>query len=207
MTDFIHEHPKAAQPSPPPASEPEKEEIVVGEGAGQKRVYGYIFILFIVAFFLLLWSFLMNQRSNEEVLSELRGNASTLQTTLDRNIALEQQVEALEAQVEALTEENAALKREKAELETSGERWEESTKQFSRLALLEYHLAQENYAVCCELVKELEPLKETLPDGGSYNSGTPDPRSRYNEIVEQLARLGYLAVGADGELSFTEPVG
>ena len=107
----------------------------------------------------------------------------------------------------ALTEENAALKREKAELETSGERWEESTKQFSRLALLEYHLAQENYAVCCELVKELEPLKETLPDGGSYNSGTPDPRSRYNEIVEQLARLGYLAVGADGELSFTEPVG
>ncbi len=124
MTDFIHEHPEDKRSAPPPRPSPAEpaEEIVVG-GGGQKRVYGYILILFIVAFFLLLWSFLMNQRSNEEVLSELRGNAGTLQSTLDRNIALEQQVEALEEHIkelektdETLKRDNEALRRQTAEI-------------------------------------------------------------------------------------------
>ncbi|MBE7008058.1 MAG: hypothetical protein E7422_02775 [Ruminococcaceae bacterium] len=100
MTDFIHEHPrdeKPAAPTPPPAP-----EAPLDEKTGQKRVYGYIFILFIVAFGLLLWSFLMNQRSTDQVLSELRGSTGTLQSTLDRNVALEQQNEALEAQIRDL---------------------------------------------------------------------------------------------------------
>ena len=109
MTDFIHEHPKdePAAPSPAPAPEPPLDE-----KTGQKRVYGYIFILFIVAFSLLLWSYMMNQRSNDLVLSELRGNASAMQSTLDRNIELEQQVEALEAEVEALGNQAEALQNE-----------------------------------------------------------------------------------------------
>ena len=114
MTDFIHEHAKEEQPAPPPKAP--QEELPLDEKTGQKRVYGYIFILFIVAFSLLLWSFLMNQRSTDQVLSELRGNANTLQTTLDRNVALEQQNEALEqrlaaleAQVKELTERNKTL--------------------------------------------------------------------------------------------------
>ena len=132
MTDFIHEHPKdeqSAAPTPPP----ESAEAPLDEKTGQKRVYGYIFILFIVAFSLLLWSFFMNQRSTDEVLSELRGNASTLQSTLDRNVALEQQVEALEKEVESLEaeleelqkrgktqeEENAALTEERDALQTA----------------------------------------------------------------------------------------
>ena len=117
MTDFIHEQPKDDHPAPSPAAPP-AEETAIGEGGGQKRVYGYIFILFIVAFFLLLWSFLMNQRSNEEVLSELRGNAGTLQSTLDRNVELEKQNEALEAQIKTLETEVAALRTRGETLET-----------------------------------------------------------------------------------------
>ena len=119
MTDFIHEPPKDDRPTPP-APPPEQEEAPLDEKAGQKRVYGYIFILFVVAFSLLLWSFFMNQRSNDQVLSELRGSASTLQSTLDRNIELEQQVEALEqevrnleSEVEELQERSKALENEK----------------------------------------------------------------------------------------------
>ena len=111
MTDFIHERPKDEQPAAP-APPPEPEDKPLDEKTGQKRVYGYIFILFIVAFSLLLWSFFMNQRSNDEVLSELRGSASTLQSTLDRNVELEQQVEALEAEVEELGDRAAALQDE-----------------------------------------------------------------------------------------------
>ena len=115
MTDFIHEHPK--NEADVPAPKPAEEETDMDEKTGQKRVYGYILILFVVAFFLLLWSFLMNQRSNEQVLSELRGNASTLQSTLDRNIALEQRIAELEQQVKALEDKTEALEAEAKALE------------------------------------------------------------------------------------------
>lgn len=127
MTDFIHEHPKdepaAVPPAPAEETAAEEEEIVLDEKAGQKRVYGYIFILFVVAFGLLLWSFLMNQRSNEAVITELRGNTGTLQSTLERNVALEQQIDKLqetvkdlENKVEHLQADNDALSRQVAEI-------------------------------------------------------------------------------------------
>ena len=131
MTDFIHEHPKdePANPTPPPA----REEPPLDEKTGQKRVYGYIFILFIVAFSLLLWSYMMNQRSNDLVLSELRGNASAMQTTMERNVELEQQVDELQAEARSLEaelkelqarakvleSENAALTEERDALQTA----------------------------------------------------------------------------------------
>jgi len=131
MTDFIHEHPKdePVNPTPPPA----REEPPLDEKTGQKRVYGYIFILFIVAFSLLLWSYMMNQRSNDQVLSELRGNASAMQTTMERNVELEQQVDELQAEARSLEaelkelqarakvleSENAALTEERDALQTA----------------------------------------------------------------------------------------
>ena len=131
MTDFIHEHPKdePTNPTPPPA----REEPPLDEKTGQKRVYGYIFILFIVAFSLLLWSYMMNQRSNDLVLSELRGNASAMQTTMERNVELEKQVDELEAalrsleaelkelqaRAKTLESENAALTEERDALQTA----------------------------------------------------------------------------------------
>ncbi len=115
MTDFIHEQHEDKRPAVPAA--PAADEAPLDEQTGQKRVYIYIFILFIVAFCLLLWSFLMNQRSNDQVISELRGNANTLQSTLDRNIELAQRVEALEAQIEALKAEQQALEEKNQALE------------------------------------------------------------------------------------------
>ncbi len=131
MTDFIHEHPKdkPANSAPPPA----QEEPTLDEKTGQKRVYGYIFILFIVAFSLLLWSYMMNQRGTDQVLSELRGNADALQTTLTRNVELEQQVDELQAalrsleaelkelqaRAKTLESENAALTEERDALQTA----------------------------------------------------------------------------------------
>ena len=120
MTDFIHERPagdesSAVSPTPP---EEGAEEILLDEKTGQKRVYGYIFILFIVAFSLLVWAFLMNQRSNDEVLSELRGNANSLQSMLDRNTELGAQAEALRTERDALEEENEALRERLEETQT-----------------------------------------------------------------------------------------
>ena len=113
MTDFIHEHPKdePAAPSPAPAPEPPLDE-----KTGQKRVYGYIFILFIVAFSLLLWSYMMNQRSNDQVLSELRGNADAMQTAIARNVELEKQTDELQAVLDEAAKDKLAQEREIARL-------------------------------------------------------------------------------------------
>ena len=142
MTDFIHEHPKDEQPAAPTPPPESAEEAPLDERTGQKRVYGYIFILFIVAFALLLWAFLMNQRSNDEVLSELRGSTDTLQSALNRNIVLEQQVETLEKEVKnleteveelqergkALADENAALTEERDALQNALEEAQDALK-------------------------------------------------------------------------------
>lgn len=123
MTDFIHEQ-HEDQPEPPAEN---KEPIRADEQTGQKRVYGYIFILFIVAFSLLLWSYFMNQRSTDEVLSELRGNASSLQSTLDRNITLEERIDELVQKNDELNAQLQALRQE-------SEAWrEESQKNFELL--------------------------------------------------------------------------
>ncbi|MBQ7713989.1 MAG: hypothetical protein IJT71_03765 [Oscillospiraceae bacterium] len=127
MTDFIHEHPKDAPAAPTPSA-PELDE-----KTGQKRVYGYIFLLFIVAFSLLVWAFLMNQRGTDRVLTELRGNADAMQSTLARNVELEQQADELERRLaeseaarETLERENAALREENAALREAAAAEEES---------------------------------------------------------------------------------
>ncbi len=212
MTDFIHEHPKDAQPAvptPPPAAAAEPE---MDERTGQKRVYGYIFILFVVAFSLLLWAFLMNQRSTDEVLSELRGNADALQTTLDRNVTLEKQNEVLEKQIDELAKENEELQgrlseHEKADEENRMHREEENA------ALTVYRAAalagEERYEEAAEELTawtgaELADCLDRYDASARRDAGgdgQSDPaRARYDALVAQLPELGYLAVGEDGRL-------
>ncbi|MBQ9647528.1 MAG: hypothetical protein IJV43_04095 [Oscillospiraceae bacterium] len=183
MTDFIHEHSRdeqLADPTPPP----EPEETPLDQKTGQKRVYGYIFILFIVAFSLLLWSFFMNQRSTDQVLSELRGSASTLQSTLDRNVALERQVEALEAesaallsQIEELEERNKALENENSMLLETGNRLMYD----SDVAMLEYAYTHEDYELCRGLIDSR--LRYAYAEG-MFSDGNPEPftKTHFEEI-------------------------
>ena len=90
MTDFIHEAPPPENPKPAAPEKPtsEKEQ--------QKRVYAYIAVLFTVAFILILWSFLANHRSNQQVIDQLKGSTSMMQSTLEQNAKLEDEVKALE---------------------------------------------------------------------------------------------------------------
>ena len=71
MTDFIHEAP------PPENSKPAAPEKPTSEKERQKRVYAYIAVLFTVAFILILWSFLANHRSNQQVIDQLKERMRT----------------------------------------------------------------------------------------------------------------------------------
>ena len=182
MTDFIHEHPKTeetAAPAAPSAPEPELDE-----KTGQKRVYGYIFLLFIVAFSLLLWAFFMNQRGTDQVLSELRGNASALQSTLERNVELEKRVDALEGELDALRAETDQLRQaaSKREQELSEERARAAAR--GLLWQLEYRFAAEDYDACRGLCEQIRSVIYAL--GAEEDGEQPSERARYEEILAAL---------------------
>lgn len=200
MTDIIHERPPAENGAAANAAPPAPEEEQIDEKTGQKRVYGYIVLLFVVAFFLLLWSFLMNQRSNEQVLNELRGNAGTLQSTLDRNIELEKQTAELEERVSELESQLYDLDRQKSELEKKNaeleQRSDELSSEFERsnylgtlyadVAALEYAYSQEDYARCRELIGQ--SLFSAYQSGELFSqtdieTDRPMTRAHFEEIM------------------------
>ena len=78
MSDLIHEGPK--DPNKPPVPGEEKPTT---ERERMKKVYTYVAILFTVAFLLILWTFLMNQRS----INEIKDGNTALQSTLQQNDA------------------------------------------------------------------------------------------------------------------------
>lgn len=83
-------------------------------GEHHKPVLKYLVILFAIAFALILFSFVMHQRSNAEVLQELQSQVETLQelqeieqkysALLEENADLKAQTESLGKQVETLRE-------------------------------------------------------------------------------------------------------
>ena len=115
VTDFIHEAPPPENPKPAAPEKPTSEK------ERQKRVYAYIAVLFTVAFILILWSFLANHRSNQQVIDQLKGSTSMMQSTLEQNAKLEDEVKALETQGGELeqtlaeTEDALSAAREEAE--------------------------------------------------------------------------------------------
>ena len=211
MTDFIHEHPKGEQPSPtPPAA---REEPQLDERAGQKRVYGYLFILFIVAFSLLLWAFFMNQRGTDQVLTELRGNADALQATLTRNVELEREADALKERIDALEEEKEALEKNAAEqMQKLEDRHAAETRELTVKEELCYALLlmndDEHEAAASELASwynmaDYQAAVEAH-DNGSWNDGEPPIllAERFNAMIEQLVEEGYLTIAQDGSLKY-----
>lgn len=187
MSDFIHEPPKDAAKSPAP-----KEEKPVTEHERLKKVYTYVAVLFAVAFLLILWTFLMNQRSSEEMMHEIRSGNDAMQNVLEenellesRNAELENAVAALEDERDTLTEENDAL-REDIEMKSA------MLCALDWLRELETQYTAGNYADARETVRMIEdnglapylskPELHTSADGNDYVS----PAARYGAIVAEL---------------------
>jgi cell division protein FtsB len=195
MTDFIHEQPEEKLPDA--VRQPEQEEEKLDERTGQKRVYGYIFVLFVVAFCLLLWSFFMNQRSTDQVLSELRGNTGALQSTLDRNAELEQRIGRLEDENELLRQQVEELEKNRIRTEAEISRLTDENGGLLRdLAAygcaceLEYAFGKEDYERCRALIDQKlwryyqEKRVYTLTEDSEANR--PWTRARFEEILDTI---------------------
>ena len=183
MTDFIHEAP------PPEEKKPAAPEKPVSEKERQKKVYAYIAVLFTAAFILILWSFLANHRSNQQVLDELRGSTDMMQSTLEQNAELEDEVEALEKQVEELEKQ---LSESEDALRESGEQQAAVLTALDWLGELERYYSAGRLSDAREAARAIHdnglvPVLPTYPlhtsaDGDDYES----PAERYQTIADKL---------------------
>lgn len=180
MSDLIHEGPK--DPNKPPVPGEEKPTT---ERERMKKVYTYVAVLFCVAFLLILWTFLMNQRSSREIRDEIRSGNNTLQSTLEQNDTLEARVDELEAQLANSEEDKKALD------ETVG-------LQSNQLRALDWLLEIENAYNTGDLDAAKDNIRsfeetgtvEFLPKGplrtGITGDDAPSPAARYQSIVDKL---------------------
>ena len=176
MTDFVHEPPK----DPSKVSAP-KEEKPTTERERMKKVYTYVAILFTVAFLLILWTFLMNQRS----INEIKSGNSALQSTLEENDTLEARARELEAQL-------AEAEADKDALSETLERKSEQLRALDWLIEIENDCRAKELDEAKENIRAFEKAgaAEDLPTEALRTSITgddaPSPAARYKAIVEEL---------------------
>ena len=176
MTDFVHEAPK----DPNKASAP-KEEKPTTERERMKKVYTYVAILFTVAFLLILWTFLMNQRS----INEIKDGNSALQSTLEENDTLEARVKELETQL-------AEAEEDKDSLSETVERKSEQLRALDWLIEIENNYSAKDYDAARDNIRafEKEGAAESLPEQPLRTAITGDdalsPAARYHALVAEL---------------------
>ena len=180
MTDFVHEGPK--DPNKPPVPGEEKPTT---ERERMKKVYTYVAVLFTVAFLLILWTFLMNQRSSREIRDEIRSGNNTLQSTLDENQALTDRITELEEQL-AAAQENAKALDETAGLQSN------QLRALDWLLEIEQEYAAKDYDAAKENIRSFEEtgVSEYLPAEPLRTAITgddaPSPAARYQAIADEL---------------------
>ena len=180
MTDFVHEAPK----DPNKASAP-KEEKPTTERERMKKVYTYVAVLFTVAFLLILWTFLMNQRSSQAIRDEIKSGNSALQSTLEENDSLEARVKEMEAQL-------AAAEDDKDALSETVERKSEQLRALDWLIEIENDCRAKNIDEAKENIRafEKEGAAKDLPTEALRTAITgddaPSPAARYQSIVDKL---------------------
>ena len=188
MTDFVHEAPK----DPSKASAP-REEKPTTERERMKKVYTYVAVLFTVAFLLILWTFLMNQRSSQAIRDEIKSGNHALQSTLEENDTLETRVKELEAQL-------AEAEADRDALSEAIERKSEQLRALDWLIEIENDCRAKNIDEAKENIRafEKEGAAEDLPTEALRTSITGDaaatPAARDKAIVE-----GHIPNGEDRE--------
>ena len=162
-------------------------------------------------FSLLLWSFFMNQRSTDEVLSELRGSTDAMQTAMERNIELEKQMDAMEQEVDALAEEKTELEGKLTEAQTTLSRKDEESRAlrasrdvcYAQLLMDEGNHEAAAVTLAMWNTEELRKALESPEAAAQTDSEPPEAiKTRFDAMVEQLAGEGYLTVAADGQLKY-----
>ena len=148
------------------------------ENGRHKPVLLYLVILFAIAFVLILFSFIMHQRSNAEVLKELQSQVETLQ-----------ELQQVEEQYKAVSEENKALREQ---VDALTKQAEADARTHSALLLvwkLERLYAAGDDEGCLAAIEALQQddLYLALPNETDEGEMYETPRAAYDRILEALS--------------------
>lgn len=151
----------------------------------------YLMILFAAAFLLLLMSFLMQRRANQEAITNLQetSNSATqsLENTVQQNEELTKQVEDLEKA--AADNQNTIRDQEKElkDLEGQVDDLTKSTQALDWFWQINEAYSRGRYAQARSLIQEMgEELPNYLPKESVTDNGRYSPYDRYQEIYEAL---------------------
>ncbi len=190
---------------------PQEPESSSNQKKHNAPVFGYLAILFAVAFFMLLLAYFMQQRNTEVAMSGLRDSISQFQS-LDE---LRDENEALRGTNQTLQEKLAALEAECADLRVGLEEAENAVHELRSntgkddLLVLEAAMREEQYAdaaaVCLVIQTRDLPFYEGVTYAASVGAVRVDPMQRFQEVADQLVELGYLERDPDsGQLALTQ---
>lgn len=158
---------------------------------GSKRsVLIYLVVLFAAAFVLLLMSYFMQQRSNEETIDGLKQSMSSMQSAqeiYEENIALREQLEQLEEQVQAQQNQNNGLERGNSLLQAENDALKRSTQALDWFWQINEAYVRGRSALARQLIEEMGPeLPKYLPTESITNNDRFSPYDRYQEIYDAL---------------------
>ncbi len=142
-------------------------------------LFAYMVALFAVAFLLLLMSYFMQQRRNDQQLIEegLQKNASALQIT-----------QSVQKQNEELRSQLAAAKAENETLLKQNENKAQTILAMDWLWRIEREYFRKSYSNARNLIEEFESsgLKEWLPSGPLVDSDYRSPLEQYEAMYDSL---------------------
>ena len=163
-------------------------------------VMGYLTILFAAAFLLLLLSYFMQQRANEQAISGLEATSSNAFDSINNLIAekdrLTEQVEDLKGQVEDLQEELAdtqgQLTGAQSDADTAQTAQADARKALEAMDWfwrIQRQFSRGYYADASNMIEEFEAagLPQYLPQEAlTGREGDPSPAQQYQEIRDAL---------------------
>ena len=166
----------------------------------KSHVLAYILILFIAAFLMMALSFLSHQHTNEQVLGQLKTNVSSLsrlQSALEENMQLQEQLDAQKIQLEELqkglsasqesqsklSEQLTELEKEQSQLEQTVRELQNAVTAMDALTQLQQKLIAGDLIACRKIIADMEStgLDKLLPDM-SYAPGGVSPQQMYQQI-------------------------
>lgn len=172
---------------------PAPEETPSSPPGGRKPVIVYIFVLFAVAFLLMIWSLFSHQRSNTEALGQLQTSVSTMQEVQglqEQVIQLQQELAEAQHALDEAQEEAAAQSRQTEEAQAAAEVLRQKIDALYYLYALQQQYLLRDFDGCRETIQAMEDggMAAQLSDGGGAVDVT-SPALRYRQLKEAVEAL------------------
>lgn len=157
----------------------------------RNSVFQYIAVLFMAAFVLLLYTFMMERRQSQQQINDLKQSASTVQTLqglIDENNQLKEDINQLKDQIEELNRQLDTVQTEKTKVETQVQEEKNITQAMSWFWQINDASVRGRLNQCRALIASIEEagLVDFLPKEIAASEDFLSPADRYAEIYARV---------------------